>query len=110
MSAARPASFHARQLCTTGFGVVSYLEACDRAVVGVKPGGTRGRRQTGPLTRRERELVAELLEGRTNKEVAQRQGVSEQTVRNQLRIVYAKLGVSNRLELVVKLMTQGGKG
>ena len=56
-----------------------------------------------PLTRRERMLVAEILAGRTNKAIAQTFGVSEQTVRNQLTVLFRKLGVSSRLELAVKL-------
>ena len=56
-----------------------------------------------PLTRRERMLVAEILAGRTNKAIADAFGVSEQTVRNQLTVLFRKLGVSSRLELAVKL-------
>jgi two-component system nitrate/nitrite response regulator NarL len=55
-----------------------------------------------PLTRRERELVAEIAAGASNKTIAARFGVSQQTVRNQLSTLFRKLNVSSRLELAVK--------
>lgn len=54
------------------------------------------------LTERERALVAEILTGSSNKAIAQKFGVQEQTVRNQLTTLFRKLGVSSRLELAVK--------
>ena len=54
------------------------------------------------LTVRERALVAEILTGSSNKAIAQKFGVQEQTVRNQLTTLFRKLGVSSRLELAVK--------
>lgn len=53
------------------------------------------------LTRRERQLVRALSNGGTNRELAQRMGVREQTIKNQLSMIYAKLGVRNRLELSI---------
>ena len=54
------------------------------------------------LTRRERELLAEIRAAHSNKTIAPRFGVSEQTVRNQLTTLFRKLEVSSRLELAVK--------
>lgn len=48
------------------------------------------------LTQREREVLRHLAEGGTNRQIAQALYVSEHTVRNQLRSVYRKLGVSTR--------------
>ena len=56
-----------------------------------------------PLTRRERELAAEILNGRSNRAIAAFFHVSEQTVRNQLTTLYRKLGVASRLELAARL-------
>jgi len=53
------------------------------------------------LSRREKEIVDALIAGCTNKEIAQRLGVSDQTIKNQLTTLYRKVGVSGRLELVV---------
>ncbi len=52
-----------------------------------------------PLTPREREVVTGLLKGHANKELASELGLSEQTVKNMLSAIYAKLGVQSRTEL-----------
>jgi two-component system, LuxR family, response regulator FixJ len=52
-----------------------------------------------PLTPRERDLVAGLLKGQSNKQLAATFAISEQTVKNTLSAVYAKLGVQSRSEL-----------
>ena len=51
------------------------------------------------LTQRELEIVSAIVEGCTNKDIAQTLFLSEQTVKHHLTSIYAKLGVSNRLEL-----------
>ena len=56
-----------------------------------------------PLTRRERALVAHILAGRSNNAIAGALGTSPQTIRNQLTVLFRKLGVTSRLELAVKL-------
>ena len=56
---------------------------------------------SGRVTSRQRGLVRALLEGSTNREIAARLGLREQTVRNQLSVIYGKLGVRNRLELAI---------
>jgi DNA-binding NarL/FixJ family response regulator len=53
------------------------------------------------LSRRERQIVEALLAGCANKEIAQRLGVSNQTIKNQLTRLYRKVGVNGRLELVL---------
>jgi len=52
-----------------------------------------------PLTIRERDLVAGLLKGQSNKELAVNLGIGEQSVKNALSAIYAKLGVQSRTEL-----------
>jgi DNA-binding NarL/FixJ family response regulator len=59
------------------------------------------------LTPREREIVRAIAHGRTNREVAENLGLSEQTVKNQLSVVFQKLHVKNRLELAVYVMRHG---
>ena len=56
------------------------------------------------LTRRERETLALLAEGFRYKEIADRLGISMDTVREYVRGVYAKLHVSSRTEAVVKYL------
>ena len=53
------------------------------------------------LTPREREVVALVGEGLKNKQIADRLYVSETTVRHHLTSIFAKLGVADRLSLVV---------
>ena len=52
-----------------------------------------------PLSPREREVVGLLLHGLANKEIAQRLGIGEQTVKNTLSSAYQRLGVTSRGEL-----------
>ena len=51
------------------------------------------------LTPREREVLVRLVEGDTNKEIAERLSVSEGTVKHHLTSIFTKTGATNRLEL-----------
>ncbi len=53
------------------------------------------------LTPRELEIVGAIVEGFTNKDIAQKFALSEQTVKHHLTNIFDKLGVSNRLELAL---------
>jgi DNA-binding NarL/FixJ family response regulator len=55
------------------------------------------------LTRRERDIVNLLADGATNKQVAEELDISERTVKGHLSNVFMKLGVSDRLKLVLFL-------
>ena len=59
------------------------------------------------LSPRERELVAALAEGMSNREMAQRFGLSEVTVKHHLNSIFDKCGVSNRLELALFALRHG---
>ena len=50
------------------------------------------------LTRREREVLAELAKGRSNREIARALRVSEKTVKAHVSAVLAKLGVQDRTQ------------
>lgn len=50
----------------------------------------------GPLTDRENEIVKHLRLGFTNKEIARRLGIQEDTVKKHLQSVFGKLGVRRR--------------
>jgi DNA-binding NarL/FixJ family response regulator len=50
------------------------------------------------LTGREREVLAELAKGRSNREIARALGVSEKTVKAHVSSVLAKLGVQDRTQ------------
>jgi DNA-binding NarL/FixJ family response regulator len=55
------------------------------------------------LTDAEREVTRLVLEGLSNREIAERRGTSQRTVANQLRAIYQKLDVSSRYELAARL-------
>lgn len=59
------------------------------------------------LTPRERDIVNLLAEGATNKQVAQELDITERTVKGHLSNVFMKLGVPDRLKLV--LFLNGGQ-
>jgi DNA-binding NarL/FixJ family response regulator len=56
------------------------------------------------LTPRQIEILCALLDGGSNREIASRLGVCEQTIKNQLSVMYEKLGVQNRLQLALEGM------
>lgn len=59
------------------------------------------------MTERENRIAKSLVEGKTNKEIAELQSLSPGTVRNYLSNLFEKLGVRNRAEAVVKLKERG---
>jgi DNA-binding NarL/FixJ family response regulator len=59
------------------------------------------------LTPREIAIVREVSAGRRTREVAERLGISEGTVKIHLHYIYAKLKVEGRVELVLKAQRNG---
>ena len=62
----------------------------------------------GLLAPREEQIVNLVAEGIGNREIAQRLGIKENTVKKSLLRTYDKLGVSNRVELVLYALTHRG--
>jgi DNA-binding NarL/FixJ family response regulator len=62
--------------------------------------------ESSPLTGREKQVVQSAARGKTNKAIASELGLSEHTVKNCLFHVFEKLGVSNRVELLLTLRGQ----
>lgn len=60
------------------------------------------------LTPREFEVLGWLVQGKCNKEIALKLTIEEQTVKNHLRPVFQKFGVTKRSELLVKVF-EGNK-
>ena len=60
-----------------------------------------GARVRDRLTPKELKIVALIVQGFKNKEIATQLGTTEQVVKNYLRNVYDKIGVSDRLELAL---------
>lgn len=53
-----------------------------------------------PLTAREREIVRDVMQGLTNREIATRLGISEKTVKTHLSNVFRKLNIHRRVDLL----------
>jgi DNA-binding NarL/FixJ family response regulator len=78
-------------------------------MTGEEPGERYG------LTRREMQMVAAIVEGSSNREIAQKFNVREDTVKHHLTSIFSKLGVSTRLELALfalerRLVSKPGAG
>jgi two-component system, NarL family, nitrate/nitrite response regulator NarL len=56
------------------------------------------------LTPRERQIISEITAGATNRDIAVKLSISEQTAKRHLSNIYNKLGVFNRLELALYAM------
>jgi DNA-binding NarL/FixJ family response regulator len=69
--------------------------------------GGQGSREDA-LTGREREVLALIAEGRSNREIARLLGVSEKTVKAHVSSVLAKLGVQDRTQAAVYAVRHGG--
>ena len=67
---------------------IAYEAATGRRIMSANP----------HLTHREQEVVAFLIVGKTNREIAAELNVRLPTVKAHLRSIYRKLGVSNRTE------------
>jgi NarL family two-component system response regulator LiaR len=59
------------------------------------------------LTKREREILVLLIDGKTNKEIAGQLSLSEGTVRFHVSNILSKMGVGNRTEAVSQALKQG---
>lgn len=66
--------------------------------------GHEGDSELGYLTRRERQVLEQVAEGATDKEVSHQLGISPSTVKNTLLGVYAKWRVRSRTEAAVKFV------
>jgi len=62
--------------------------------------------QQTELTRRELQIVAAVVAGDANKEIASRLSLSEHTVKHHLSSIFDKLGVTNRLEVALLAIKQ----
>jgi len=69
------------------------------------PGG-HSLRPVDTLTPREKTIISCLTQGWRNREIAEHLRITEQTVKNHLRSIYDKVGVSDRLELVLYAIHQ----
>lgn len=57
----------------------------------------------GDMTEREKEICTLMVEGLTNKQIAERLYISEGTVKNYISNIYDKTGIHDRVKLIVEL-------
>lgn len=77
-----------------------------RGAAGTRPAHGNGLPTANPvntfgLTPRELEVTAAVVDGQTNKDIAETFGISVSTVKHHLTSIFDKLGVYNRVELVL---------
>jgi DNA-binding NarL/FixJ family response regulator len=63
-------------------------------------------RGIGALTGREREVLAQIAQGRSNREIARLLQVSEKTIKTHVSAVLAKLGVQDRTQAALLAVRQ----
>jgi two-component system, NarL family, nitrate/nitrite response regulator NarL len=72
-----------------------------KALSAAAPAGEPPAHDDFGLTRREREILTLVVEGETNKGIARRLSVGEDTIKHHLTSIFNKTGVSSRLELAL---------
>ena len=78
----------------------------EKAIDDLSEDGTQSGKLTALLTVRQRQIVALLNTGSSNKEIARALGLAEGTVKVHLHSIYQRVGVSNRLQLAAKFFAK----
>ena len=99
---------HPQRARGTDLGEQRTDDLCGRGPGNFSDSARSGCEWSSLLSKREMEVVRSLAEGLTNREIAERLGLSQHTIKNYLFRVYDKLGVSSRLELLFMTLTQAG--
>lgn len=66
-----------------------------------------GREGSPALTSREREILSAVVMGLTNREIAEKLSITEDTVKHHLSRIFDKVGVSHRVELAMYAVNHG---
>lgn len=59
------------------------------------------------VTDKERETLALVVEGLTNPQIAEKRGLSSETVKSELKRIFRKIGVENRVQAAVLAVRAG---
>lgn len=85
-------------ICGETYAPAEYLGGADKTSVGKDPSA---------LTAREAEVLGQLRQGNSNKEIARALDVAETTVKLHLRSITDKLNARNRTDIVVRAIEMG---
>ena len=77
------------------------IHPVEKIIKDAEPEDLVGTRVRDRLTPKEMKIVALIVQGYKNKEIGSRLGTTEQVIKNYLRSIYDKTGVSDRLELAL---------
>jgi DNA-binding NarL/FixJ family response regulator len=92
-------------LLTPELSIDQIVAAVRAALVGEEVSVVTGDKQPDQLSEREREVLALLCTGATNREIAAAMHVGTETVKKHAGTLYRKLGVRNRTEAVQRAAT-----
>lgn len=84
-------------------------EAAPEPPIALRDTSPRQRPPLSSLTRREFEILTQLVGGTSNKEIAQALGLTEITIKSHLRNVFRKIGANNRTQAVALALREGVK-
>jgi len=79
-------------------------------IYGMEHTGSSSETSLDVLTRREKELLTHLVEGASNRKIADSLGLTEITIKSHLRNIYRKIGANNRTQAVTFALNAGIKG
>ena len=88
----------ARDFINKSLDVDEVIERLERVYRDEKISFDQDEKIIEPLTKREEEILLEVLSGLTKKEIADKLYISERTLYNHLANIYAKLGAKNAIE------------
>lgn len=87
--------------------IVAAIQAVAAGLLVLYPDDPRPRRENGPLTTREIEVLSMLADGDSNKIIAHRLGISEHTVKFHVTSIMSKLHAGSRTEAVTEGLRRG---
>jgi two-component system nitrate/nitrite response regulator NarL len=87
--------------------IAELIEAIRRVGAGGMAFGIRPVGLAAALTAREREVVALVVEGRSNDEIGASLGITSKTVEAHLRRLFERLGLQSRTELATRALREG---
>jgi len=104
-----PRSAAGAQVAAAALAAASGLHVTDPALSPPAPPlpPSEGIAPIEPLSNREREVLAGLAEGMSNKQLARSLGISEHTVKFHINAILGKLGAQSRTEAVVRATRAG---